>query len=114
LSRKLGRNRCGRHASSLHNDLQEANSKKFPVIALFSGNSALETGFAGLVRPPPSLRKPQVSGTTPNRAFLRGFPAFHFSDFGLCRHSSAVAAIFGALSPHPKIPFPAAVAEHEV
>src|SRR5258706_7609480 len=28
--------------------------------------------------------------------------------------SSAVATIFGALSPHPKIPFPAAVAEHEV
>ena len=32
------------------------------------------------MRPPPSLRKPRVSSTTPNRAFLRGFPTTHFSD----------------------------------
>jgi hypothetical protein len=40
-----------------------------------------------LVRPPSSLRKPHVSDTTPNRAFLRGFPATHFSDLvseGVC------------------------------
>jgi hypothetical protein len=50
----------------------------------------------------------------PNRAFLRGFPATHFPDFRLCGRSSAQAAIFGALSLHPKIPFPAAVVEREV
>ena len=45
---------------------------------------------------------------TPNRAFLRGFPATQFTDFRLCGRSPILAAIFGALSPHPKIPFPAA------
>jgi len=43
-----------------------------------------------------------------NRAFLRGSPATYFSDFGLCGRSPALAAVFGTLSPHPKIPFPAA------
>src|SRR5713226_4963509 len=61
-----------------------------------------------LVRPPSSLRKPRVSDTTPNRALLRGFPATYFSDFGLCRRSRFFVTIFGALSLHPKIPFPAA------
>jgi transposase InsO family protein len=61
-----------------------------------------------LVRPPSSLCKPHVSGTTLNRAFPRGFPATHFPDFGLCRRSRILEAIFGALSLHPKIPFPAA------
>ena len=37
------------------------------------------------MRPPPSLRKPQVFDATPNRAFLRGFPFSQFSDFGLCQ-----------------------------
>ena len=46
-----------------------------------------------LVRPPSSLRKPHVSDTTPNRAFLRGFPATHFLDFGLCRRSRILVAI---------------------
>jgi len=55
-----------------------------------------------------SLRKPRVSDTTPNRALLRGFPAAYFSDFGLCRRSGFFVTIFGALSLHPKIPFPAA------
>src|SRR5712671_5454179 len=55
-----------------------------------------------------SLRKPHDSDTTQNRAFLRGSPATYFSDFGLCGRSPALAAVFGALSPHPKIPFPAA------
>jgi hypothetical protein len=67
-----------------------------------------------LVRPPSSLRKPHVSGTTLNRAFLRGFPATLFLDFGLCRRSRIFVAIFGALSLHPKIPFPAAGIEPEV
>jgi hypothetical protein len=67
-----------------------------------------------LVRPPSSLCKPHVSGTALNRAFLRGFPATHFSDFGLCRRSRILAAIFGALSLRPKIPFPAAGIEPEV
>src|SRR5258706_11636824 len=57
-----------------------------------------------------SLRKPHVSDTTPNRAFLRGFPATQFPDFGLCVRSRILVAVFGTLSPHPKIPFPAAVA----
>src|SRR5258706_11580005 len=39
------------------------------------------------------LRKPHVSDTTPNRAFLRGFPATHFLDFGLCRRSRILVAI---------------------
>ena len=60
------------------------------------------------MRPPSSLRKPRVSDTTPNRAFLRGFPATHFPDFGLCERSPILVAIFGGPSPHPKIPFPAA------
>jgi hypothetical protein len=37
--------------------------------------------------PPFSLRKPHVSGTTPNRAFLRGFSATHFPEFSLYRRS---------------------------
>jgi hypothetical protein len=58
--------------------------------------------------PPSSLRKPHVSDTTPDRAFVRGFSASHFPDFGLCGRSSVLAAILGALSLHQKIPFPAA------
>jgi hypothetical protein len=81
--------------------------RKFPVLEL-------ETGFARLHPPPSSLRKPHVSDTTPNRAFLRGFPATQFPDFGLCVRSRILVAVFGALSPHPKIPFPAAVVEREV
>jgi hypothetical protein len=50
---------------------------------------------------------------TPKRAFLRGFPATYFPDFGLCGRSRISVAIFGALSLHPKtlhpkIPFLAA------
>src|SRR5258707_15806822 len=65
-------------------------------------------GFLPTCEPLDSLRKPHVSDTTPNRAFLRGFPATHFLDFGLCGRSRILVAIFGALSPHLKIPFPAA------
>src|SRR5467141_2892635 len=68
----------------------------------------------GLRTPPSSLCKLHVSGTALNRAFPRGFPATHFLDFGLCRRSRMLAAIFGALSLHPKIPFPAAGVEPEV
>jgi hypothetical protein len=50
-----------------------------------------------------------VSGTAPNRAFLPGFPATQFADFGLCERSCVCMTIFGASSLHPKIPFPAAV-----
>src|SRR5258706_5598170 len=39
--------------------------------------------------------------------FCAGFSATHFSDFGLCGRSRVSATILGALSPHPKIPFPA-------
>src|SRR5258707_15229658 len=51
---------------------------------------------------------------TPNRAFLRGFSATQFPDFGLCWRSRFFVMIFGALSLHPKIPFPAAGLEREV
>src|SRR6267378_1691215 len=60
-----------------------------------------------LVRPPSSLRKPPFPQSTPNRAVLRGFPATCFPDFGLCRHSPFFVMVFGALSLHPKNPFPA-------
>src|SRR5260370_18457575 len=40
-----------------------------------------------------AVRKPHVSDTTPNRAFLRGFPATHSLDFGLCRRSRILVAI---------------------
>jgi len=63
--------------------------------------------------PPSSLRKPHVSDTTPNRAFLRGFPATHFPDFGLCGRTRILVAIFGALSPHLKIPGPALSAKSD-
>jgi hypothetical protein len=81
--------------------------EKFPVLGL-------ETGFGGLHPPPSSLRKPHVSGTTPNRAFLRGFSATQFPAFGLYGRSWILVAVFGALSPHPKIPFPAVGPEREV
>jgi len=66
------------------------------------------------VRPPSSLRKPRVSRTRSNRAFLRGFPAAQFPDSGLCGRPRILVAVFGALSPHPKIPFPAVGLEREV
>src|SRR5258708_32692487 len=63
-----------------------------------------------LVRPPSSLRKPRVSSTTSNRAFLRAFPATQFPDSGLCERSRILVAAFGALSLRSEIPFPAAEA----
>ena len=36
------------------------------------------------MRPPPIPCKAHVSATTPNRAFLPGFPATQFADFRLC------------------------------
>jgi hypothetical protein len=60
------------------------------------------------------MRKPEVSDTTPNRAFPRGFSATQFPDLGLRGRSYIFGAVFGALSPHQKIPFPAAVVEREV
>src|SRR5258706_10278652 len=48
------------------------------------------------------------TGTTRNSAFLRGFPTTHFPDFCLCERSPILVAVFNGLSPHPKIPFPAA------
>lgn len=45
---------------------------------------------------------------------MRGFPASHFPDFGLCRRSGFFITILGALSLHAEIPFPAAVVEREV
>src|ERR1700686_4765901 len=61
----------------------------------------------GLRTPPSSLRKPGVSDTTPNRAFLRGFPATQFPNLGLCGRSRILLAVFGVPSPHLKFPFPA-------
>src|SRR5258708_40346251 len=86
-------------------------SGKQRIAAVSSVESPLRRVRIRLRTPPSSLRKPRVSGTTPNRAFLRGFPATQFPDFGLCVRSRILVMIFGALSPHPKIPFPAAVVE---
>jgi hypothetical protein len=44
----------------------------------------------------------------------RDFPANQFPDFGLCGRAHILATIFGALSPHPKIPFPAASLERDI
>jgi hypothetical protein len=77
------------------------NFKKFPVIDL-------ETGFARLLPPPSSLHKPQVFGTTPNRAFLQGFLPTHFPVLVSAGVRAFEGTIFGALSLHPKILFPAA------
>src|SRR5258708_10952914 len=70
--------------------------------------SLFRRGVAGLIR------KPHVFDTKPNRAFPRGFPATHFSDLCLCVRLRVLVAIFGALSLHPKIPFPAAGFGREV
>src|SRR5258707_1809845 len=67
-----------------------------------------------LVRPPSSLRKPHVSDTTPNRAFLRGFPATHFLDFGLCRRSRILVAILALCLCLQKLRSPQPGLEHEV
>src|SRR5258706_12900959 len=63
---------------------------------------------------PGAHRKPHVFDTKPNRAFPRGFPATHFSDLCLCVRSRVLVAIFGTLSLHTKIPFPAAGFGREV
>src|SRR5467141_4924428 len=63
--------------------------------------------------PPSSLRKPHVSDTTPNRAFLRGFPATQFPDLGLCGRSRILLAVFGVPSLHLKFPFLATRLERE-
>jgi hypothetical protein len=62
----------------------------------------------GLRTPPSSLRKPPFPESTPNRALLRGFPATYFPDFGSLQAFTLFRDDFGALSLHPKIPFPAA------
>jgi hypothetical protein len=83
-------------------------SGKQRIAAVSSVESPLRRVRKRLRTPPSSLRKPHVSGMTPNRAFLRGFSATQFPDFGLCRRSRFFVMIFGTLSLHPKIPFPAA------
>ncbi len=65
----------------------------FAKNSLFSGKIQARPVRIRLRTPPSSLRKPHVSDTTPNRAFLRGFPATHFLDFGLCRRSRILVAI---------------------
>jgi hypothetical protein len=44
----------------------------------------------------------------------RSLLATQFPDFRLCGRSRILAAVFGGLSPHPKIPFPAVGPEREV
>src|SRR5260221_7445573 len=46
--------------------------------------------------------------------FFGDFRPTYFPDFGLCRRSRFFVMIFGALSLHPKIPFPAAGLEREI
>src|SRR6266403_4514322 len=64
-------------------------------------------------RVPGSSPGARVSDTTPNRAFLRGFPATQFPDLGLCGRSRILLAVFGVPSPHLKFPFPATRLERE-
>jgi len=66
-----------------------------------------------LVNFPVSIAQTDTNRSPPG-AFLRGFPATHFLDFGLCGRSRIFVAIFDALSLHPKIPFPATGIEPEV
>jgi hypothetical protein len=63
-------------------------------------------GACSLVQIVSTIPSPQTarSDTTPNRAFLRGFPATQFADLVSVGRWRVLAAIFGALSPHPKIP----------
>src|SRR5260221_4398568 len=68
----------------------------------------------GLRTPPSSLRKLPFPESTPNRALLRGFPATYFPTLGLGRRSRFFVMIFGPLSLHQKIPFPAAGLEREI
>jgi hypothetical protein len=53
----------------------------------FSARTGRGSQVRSLSRPPSSLRKPHVSMSAPNRAFLRGFSATQFPDFGLCGRS---------------------------
>src|SRR5260370_34411674 len=119
---------AGRHTALNPTDSTHGKPKsfgfEFPVLTKESGKqriaavssveSPLRRVRIRLRTPPSSLRKPRVSGTTSNRAFLRGFPASQFPDFGLCGRSRILVAVFGASSPPPKIPFPAAVVQREV
>src|SRR5258705_9682908 len=54
------------------------------IAAVSSVESPLRRVRIRLRTPPSSPCKPRVSDATPNRAFLRGFPATRFPDFGLC------------------------------
>ena len=65
----------------------------------------METGFAGLHRPPPSPCEPRFCKSSPGRPFLRGFPRPVLARFGLFGFSPSLVVIFAALSLHPKIPF---------
>jgi hypothetical protein len=96
------------HAAGTTHRLQSCFGKALNALNLLISFTRERSKVRSLVRPPSSLRKPRVSDTTPNRALLRGFPATYFADFGLCRRSRFFVMIFGALSLHPKIPFPAA------
>jgi hypothetical protein len=102
--------KSGLHYREYRNVIKGALSLRFAHMPL------IELMIVGTLnhRVPGSSRKPHVSDTAPNRAFLRGFPATQFPDFGLCGRPRILVAVFGALSPHPKIPFPAAVVEREV
>jgi len=70
----------------------------------------VQEGVTGSIPMTPTIQSPQTARFryAQNRAFLRGSRATYFSDFGLCGRSPALAAVFGALSPHPKNPVPAA------
>src|SRR6266403_1704694 len=89
----------------------------YPVFLENHAVFALITGRPVRIRlrtPPSSPFKPRVPARRQNGAFLRGFPASQFPDFGLCGRSRILVAVFGASSPPPKIPFPAAVVQREV
>ena len=75
-----------------------------------------EEGVTGSIPVAPTIQSPQTARFRydANRAYPRGFPATQFSDLVSVGRWRVLVAIFGALSPHPKIPFPAAWLEREV
>src|SRR5258705_13824796 len=84
--------------------LIRADSRLFSLIA---GYFRVETGSHQPAHT--TIQSPQTAlSPVDARALLRGFPATCFADFGLCRRSPFFVMIFGALSLHPKIPFPTA------
>jgi hypothetical protein len=97
--------------SPVHGDYRRCQAEiplivlfRFPGPALFLRGALL----AAILQSARTMQQFMNANVLERRLRTRGFPATHFPDFGLCRRSRILEAIFGALSLHPKIPFPAA------